>query len=168
MTCRIPSWAAHRPRGWCSWSVIHTDCWTTRKEKILSGRGLNASYRCRLLPESKNDLVTAWCGIRMVGSALSEWCTPLRGVWDSLSWELRAWVEDMVWTEIGTHTKRVCVLQNLDQWTMRQSSLELQLMIKQTANNVSFCSVRPCRDGCCQHWSGCWWGGRLVAWQKWE
>uniref|UniRef100_A0A8B9CSC1 Mediator complex subunit 12 n=1 Tax=Anser brachyrhynchus TaxID=132585 RepID=A0A8B9CSC1_9AVES len=32
------------------------------------------------------------------------------------------------------------ILQNLDQWTMRQSSLELQLMIKQTANNVSFCS----------------------------
>uniref|UniRef100_A0A452H393 Mediator complex subunit Med12 domain-containing protein n=1 Tax=Gopherus agassizii TaxID=38772 RepID=A0A452H393_9SAUR len=29
------------------------------------------------------------------------------------------------------------ILQNLDQWTMRQSSLELQLMIKQTANNVS-------------------------------
>lgn len=28
-------------------------------------------------------------------------------------------------------------LQNLDQWTMRQSLLELQLMIKQTANNVS-------------------------------
>lgn len=27
--------------------------------------------------------------------------------------------------------------QNLDQWTMRQSSLELQLMIKQTPNNVS-------------------------------
>uniref|UniRef100_A0A674KJC0 Mediator complex subunit 12 n=1 Tax=Terrapene triunguis TaxID=2587831 RepID=A0A674KJC0_9SAUR len=27
------------------------------------------------------------------------------------------------------------ILQNLDQWTMRQSSLELQLMIKQTANN---------------------------------
>uniref|UniRef100_A0A669PZ94 Mediator complex subunit 12 n=1 Tax=Phasianus colchicus TaxID=9054 RepID=A0A669PZ94_PHACC len=32
------------------------------------------------------------------------------------------------------------ILQNLDQWTMRQSSLELQLMIKQTANNVSFCT----------------------------
>lgn len=31
----------------------------------------------------------------------------------------------------------LCVLQNLDQWTMRQSLLELQLMIKQTANNVS-------------------------------
>uniref|UniRef100_A0A8C3JGR0 Mediator complex subunit 12 n=1 Tax=Calidris pygmaea TaxID=425635 RepID=A0A8C3JGR0_9CHAR len=29
------------------------------------------------------------------------------------------------------------ILQNLDQWTMRQSSLELQLMIKQTASNVS-------------------------------
>lgn len=29
------------------------------------------------------------------------------------------------------------LLQNLDQWTMRQSLLELQLMIKQTANNVS-------------------------------
>uniref|UniRef100_A0A8D2IWC6 Mediator complex subunit 12 n=1 Tax=Varanus komodoensis TaxID=61221 RepID=A0A8D2IWC6_VARKO len=29
------------------------------------------------------------------------------------------------------------ILQNLDQWTMRQSLLELQLMIKQTANNVS-------------------------------
>lgn len=29
------------------------------------------------------------------------------------------------------------ILQNLDQWTMRQSSLELQLMIKQTPNNVS-------------------------------
>nr|XP_033799825.1 mediator of RNA polymerase II transcription subunit 12 [Geotrypetes seraphini] len=27
------------------------------------------------------------------------------------------------------------ILQNLDQWTMRQSSLELQLMIKQTVNN---------------------------------
>lgn len=27
------------------------------------------------------------------------------------------------------------ILQNLDQWTMRQSSLELQLMIKQTPNN---------------------------------
>lgn len=27
-------------------------------------------------------------------------------------------------------------LQNLDQWTMRQSLLELQLMIKQTASNV--------------------------------
>lgn len=26
--------------------------------------------------------------------------------------------------------------QNLDQWTMRQSSLELQLMIKQTPNNA--------------------------------
>lgn len=34
----------------------------------------------------------------------------------------------------------VCTLQNLDQWTMRQSSLELQLMIKQTASNVSFYS----------------------------
>jgi len=28
---------------------------------------------------------------------------------------------------------------------MRQSSLELQLMIKQTANNVSFCTVGLCR-----------------------
>lgn len=44
----------------------------------------------------------------------------------------------------------VCVLQNLDQWTMRQSSLELQLMIKQTANNVSFCSEGPYSDVCCQ------------------
>lgn len=26
--------------------------------------------------------------------------------------------------------------QNMDQWTMRQSSLELQLMIKQSTNNV--------------------------------
>uniref|UniRef100_A0A673JB53 Mediator complex subunit Med12 domain-containing protein n=1 Tax=Sinocyclocheilus rhinocerous TaxID=307959 RepID=A0A673JB53_9TELE len=29
------------------------------------------------------------------------------------------------------------ILQNMDQWTMRQSSLELQLMIKQSSNNVS-------------------------------
>lgn len=29
------------------------------------------------------------------------------------------------------------ILKNLDQWTMRQSSLELQLMIKQTPNTVS-------------------------------
>uniref|UniRef100_A0A669CC26 Mediator complex subunit 12 n=1 Tax=Oreochromis niloticus TaxID=8128 RepID=A0A669CC26_ORENI len=29
------------------------------------------------------------------------------------------------------------ILQNMDQWTMRQSSLELQLMIKQSTNNVS-------------------------------
>lgn len=43
-----------------------------------------------------------------------------------------------------------CVLQNLDQWTMRQSSLELQLMIKQTANNVSFYSEGPYRGVCCQ------------------
>lgn len=28
-------------------------------------------------------------------------------------------------------------MQNMDQWTMRQSSLELQLMIKQSTNNVS-------------------------------
>lgn len=27
----------------------------------------------------------------------------------------------------------------MDQWTMRQSSLELQLMIKQSTNNVSLC-----------------------------
>ncbi|MEQ2193045.1 Mediator of RNA polymerase II transcription subunit 12, partial [Xenoophorus captivus] len=27
------------------------------------------------------------------------------------------------------------ILQNMDQWTMRQSSLELQLMIKQSTNN---------------------------------
>uniref|UniRef100_A0A8C9L7X1 Mediator complex subunit 12 n=1 Tax=Pavo cristatus TaxID=9049 RepID=A0A8C9L7X1_PAVCR len=40
------------------------------------------------------------------------------------------------------------ILQNLDQWTMRQSSLELQLMIKQTANNVSFCTVGLCRAVC--------------------
>lgn len=35
----------------------------------------------------------------------------------------------------------VSLSQNLDQWTMRQSSLELQLMIKQTPNNVS--GARP-------------------------
>lgn len=34
----------------------------------------------------------------------------------------------------------VPLLQNLDQWTMRQSSLELQLMIKQSSNNVSHLS----------------------------
>lgn len=33
------------------------------------------------------------------------------------------------------------MFQNLDQWTMRQSLLELQLMIKQTANNVSKTAV---------------------------
>lgn len=33
--------------------------------------------------------------------------------------------------------------QNLDQWTMRQSSLELQLMIKQTPNNVSSAHPGP-------------------------
>jgi len=60
------------------------------------------------------------------------------------------------------------MLQNLDQWTMRQSSLELQLMIKQTANNVSFFSEEPWRDLCCHCWSGCLWGGDEVAWQKWE
>lgn len=46
------------------------------------------------------------------------------------------------------------LLQNLDQWTMRQSSLELQLMIKQSSNNVSHVSnnirnvTRPDRNGC--------------------
>lgn len=29
----------------------------------------------------------------------------------------------------------------MDQWTMRQSSLELQLMIKQSTNNASFFSA---------------------------
>lgn len=36
-----------------------------------------------------------------------------------------------------TSVGAVSLSQNLDQWTMRQSSLELQLMIKQTPNNVS-------------------------------
>ncbi|KAL1246885.1 hypothetical protein QQF64_034744 [Cirrhinus molitorella] len=36
------------------------------------------------------------------------------------------------------------ILQNMDQWTMRQSSLELQLMIKQSSNNVSeACLLSP-------------------------
>ncbi|KAH0630773.1 hypothetical protein JD844_003966 [Phrynosoma platyrhinos] len=34
------------------------------------------------------------------------------------------------------------ILQNLDQWTMRQSLLELQLMIKQTANNQEMNSLQ--------------------------
>lgn len=33
-------------------------------------------------------------------------------------------------------------MQNMDQWTMRQSSLELQLMIKQSTNNVSVMCFR--------------------------
>lgn len=42
-------------------------------------------------------------------------------------------VGDMKMTSLGVGS----LSQNLDQWTMRQSSLELQLMIKQTPNNVS-------------------------------
>lgn len=44
-------------------------------------------------------------------------------------------------------------LQNLDQWTMRQSLLELQLMIKQTANNV--------RSGAARAWGLHPWAGPL-------
>lgn len=61
-----------------------------------------------------------------------------------------------------------CVLQNLDQWTMRQSSLELQLMIKQTANNVSFYSEVLYGNVWCQCGSGCLCGDGKVTWQKWE
>lgn len=55
----------------------------------------------------------------------------------------------------------VCALQNLDQWTMRQSSLELQLMIKQTASNVSFCS-EGIIQGRVKWLFVSWWGGGLA------
>jgi len=47
-----------------------------RKEKILSGRGLNASYRCGLLAESKSLLVIA--DVALVWSCPK--CSPLRGL----------------------------------------------------------------------------------------
>uniref|UniRef100_A0A665W8A6 Mediator complex subunit Med12 domain-containing protein n=1 Tax=Echeneis naucrates TaxID=173247 RepID=A0A665W8A6_ECHNA len=39
------------------------------------------------------------------------------------------------------------ILQNMDQWTMRQSSLELQLMIKQSTNNDDMWSYNPSGNG---------------------
>lgn len=62
--------------------------------------------------------------------------------------------------------------QNLDQWTMRQSSLELQLMIKQTPNNVSWhlalsvpCSLpAPCVRGVGYHRRTCvLWNFRFLS-----
>lgn len=50
---------------------------------------------------------------------------------------------DMMMTSLGVGS----LSQNLDQWTMRQSSLELQLMIKQTPNNVSGARAHVSRAG---------------------